>query len=77
MISTMFTRSIYTLSLLSFGGLFFVSSCSNTCEEYKKVACENRNSQLCHEAMQKIPDMSSLECSEKVMSLNQDTKSKE
>jgi len=55
--------------------LFIGLSCRNECDKYKKVACANRNSTLCHEAMQKIPDISPSECAEKIMIINSELKS--
>jgi len=52
-------------------------SCHNACDTYKRLACKDRNSTLCHEAMQKIPDMSISDCREETRILNSDIKSKE
>ena len=59
---------IYFLIVMAF--LIFVNcSHENICEEYKNTACENTNSELCHDAMKKYPDLSPFECQEKIKTL--------
>ncbi|MDH4262176.1 MAG: hypothetical protein OEV78_03925 [Spirochaetia bacterium] len=62
--------------LIWIGCLFAGFGCQNECEKYKQAACSDKNSTLCHEAMQKIPDISSSECTEKIMIINSELKLK-
>ena len=58
------------LKLIIYGLVIcFTAGCQNPCELYKKAACKNKNSASCHEAMQKIPDMTFSECQERRMVL--------
>ena len=41
-------------------------SCGDRCSEYKKLACEDLNSGVCHSAMQDMERMSKAECTEKI-----------
>ncbi|MDH4201162.1 MAG: hypothetical protein OEV66_12420 [Spirochaetia bacterium] len=46
--------------------MVFIPACGNDCAKYKKTACANPDSSYCHEAMQKIPEMSLKDCEEKL-----------
>lgn len=52
--------------LLSFWALGILAACSDDCVSYKKLACENPNSGLCHEAMKESAGLTQMQCEEKI-----------
>ena len=56
-------RIMKRVALLS---LLVLAACGDECANYKKLACENPNTSLCHEAMKETPGLSAVQCREKI-----------